>query len=511
MAPLIELYNTTHENLVAWICSTYGVGSGVGFNNPHRARRAACARRLRLYRNEHVVDVNAAIDQIYDTDEYKATLRRFVPFALETNVSQRIVNEVASLYDLPAVRILRDERQRDRFAAEVERTHLDDMMYEAQHLTMLCGETLLWQFTGADKRTKLRVVTADLFDAIPTPGDELAEAGLLIDAAPTTIFQGEAKLKLPHWEVWDDTYRYLINGQGHLVRRDGFPVNAPIAHGLGRIPGVLFHFREPTVSILDASATADIESAHLGVALLEVMIMRLSKAQGEQQPVLSGPLAGLVKGQSMNGEKPLVLPPEVVASMLNMVTDPEHYLKVKKAKLTGVGLTWGMSYEDVMREQAPTSGREFEARRRKLTELRNQQRRRGKRNERATASLMGFDAKGMRTDYQEQAVPQDATEKVSLYEQKAKLGLDSPIAYLQREDPDLSRAEVVDLLKRNLAEYGAYITWVRALNLPTDANANNPGQSAEQNGALGGRPAQPPSDGAASSQTAATDGATATG
>lgn len=490
MAPLIELYNTNHADLVAWACRTYGLnGDGSAqFQNPHRLRREEMATRLRMYRNQHIVDVERVIDMVYETEEYKIALKKLVPVALEQNVTQGTVNEVASLYDLPAVRILRDERQQARFAAEEERLGLHDIMQTAHRLTMLCGTVLLWQFDGADGKNKLRVVTPDTFDPIPNPRDKLVEAGLVLDAAPTTILTDKAHL--PHYELWDDTFRYLISANGHMVNELGQMVPKPLEHKLGRIPGVLFHFNEPTESIIDAGHGTDIQSAHLGVALLEVMIMRLSKSQGENQPVLQGNLAGMAKGQVMNGERPLLLPPEVVAFMLEMKTDPEHYLKVKQDKVTNLGRTWGVSYD----QQVPTSGREWEARRRKLTELRAQQRRRGVRHERATVKLMGFDSVGMRIDYQEQAVPQDAQEKLALHIEKTKRGLDSPIAYLLREDPDLSREDAITLLKRNLTDFGAYMTWIRGLNLPMDGNAENPGKDPKQNGGDGGASNGAPKD-----------------
>lgn len=488
MAPLVELYGTDHESIVAYVCKTYGLGNGATpFGNPHRLRREDIARRLRLYRNEHRVDIERIIDEVYETDDYKQTIKKLIPVAIEQNVTQRIVNKVASLYDLPAVRLLADAQQQDRFATESERVRLDGIMRESHRLTMLCGEALIWQFDGADGKSKLRIVTPDQFDAIPHPNDSLVECALLIDRAPTTILQGEARAALPHYEIWDDTYRYLVNAAGTLVDATGFPVSVPIAHGLGRIPGWLLHFKEPTFSILDASQAADIESAHLGVALLEVMIMRLSKAQGERQPVLTGNLSAMAKGQSMNGEKPLLLPPEVVASVLEMKTDPDHYLKVKQDKVTSVGAAYGISYDEMTKSGSVTGG-ELAARRSELTELRNQSRIQAKRNERGVVVLMGFDADGMRTDFQEQAVPQDAAEKLSLHREKVKSGLDSPIAYLQREDPDLSREGAIQLLQSNIRDYALLMVWIRALNMPGAGDIGAPGQSPEANGAMGGTP-----------------------
>src|SRR5258708_14755125 len=107
----------------------------------------------------------------------------------------------------------------------------------------------------------------------------------------------------------------------------------PQEHGFTRIPGVLLHRREPDDCLLDSRFGRDITVAHDGVVLLEIMIMRLSKSQGERQPVLKGNLANVAKNQPMNGEDPVALPPGVEAEMLDMQTDPDHYILAKKDKL----------------------------------------------------------------------------------------------------------------------------------------------------------------------------------
>jgi hypothetical protein len=482
MAPLIELYKTDHTQLVTWVAKTYGIGQH-SVSNPHRQRRETIARRLRLYRDQATVDVERIIDAIYETDDYKLTLRRYVAVALEQNVTRRIVNEVASLYDRPAVRTVTDRP--DQFRAEEKRLRMHFVHQEAHRLTNLCNEVLIWRFQGVDGNKALRIVTPDTFDAIPHPSDQLVPAGYLLDMPPTTVLDGAARSNLPHYEIWDDTYRYLINAHGNLVDESGTMATKPTEHRQGRIPGVLFHRREPTTCILDASAGSDIESCHLGVALLNVMIMRLSKSQGERQPILRGNLAQMASGQVMNGERPLVLPPEVVAEMLESKTDPDHYLTVKRDKIGSLAQTWGMSYEQfVFQETADTSsGKAYSVRRERLTEIRIEQRGRAVEHEGAVAELVGFKSEGLHVDFQEQAIPLDATEEVDLLDKKMRKGLDSPVSYLMRKDPDLDRAGAIKLMKSNLRDFAGLVQWVRALNVPADADAEDAGKSPEENGA----------------------------
>ncbi len=485
MTALIDLYSTDHPSLVSWICRTYGLLSGENqYQNPHRMRRETIARRLRLYRDQSIPDVEEAINQIYETDDYKTTLKRYVFAAREQNVTRRIIDEIASLYDKPVLRILKDAAQSDRLRAEEKRLHLHEIMQEAHHLLTLCNDALIWKYTGADDEAKLQIVTSDMFDAIPHPRDPYVPAGILIDVLPRTVLQGDARDQLPHYELWDDTYRYLISKQGRLVEPDGQPLlGAPIQHGLKRIPGVLLHRREPTTCILDASYGADIESAHLGVALLNIMILRLSKSQGENQPILQGNLAGMATGQVMNGEKPLLLPPEVVASMLGMKTDPDHYLAVKKDKLSSVCQSYGMSYEMFSNSESGDSGKLFVMRRQKLTEIRLESRRRAVMNEGEVLELIGFDSDGARYDFQEQAVPADASEELALLKDRIKLGLDSPIGYLMRKDPDLTRLDCLAMLKRNVEDFAMVMVLIRALNIPMSGDVGDPGKSPQENGA----------------------------
>lgn len=472
---LVKLYNISRDGLIAWVRETY-LAQDLG--NPHRARRQAVALRLRLYRDDYEQDARNVIDWAFETQSIREQRYRLIPVATEHNVTRRIVDEVASLYDQPALRLFTDAATQARFRLDEDRVELHEIHQEAHRLTFLCNEVLVWSFAGPDGND-LRVVTPDCFDAIPDPRDKLRPAGYLLDCAPTTTLKpgSEARRHLKHYELWDAEMVYDLDADGRYL--------AESAHGLGGIPGVLFHRRKPTDRILDDRAGRDIISAHLAVVLLNIMVMRLCKAQGENQPVLSGPLAHMAKGQKLDGETPIVLPPEVTAEMLGMKTDPDHYLLVIRHVITSIAQTYGMSYEQYTMSEGSdaASGKAFQLRRSKLTELRLEQRRRAVRHERAVVTLLGYPIDGFRTDYREIAAPADAAEERSLLDADVRMGLDSPVKYLMRKDPDLDEDAAVRLIRSNLIDWSWVISAVRALNMAKDASVKNPGQTPEQNGA----------------------------
>lgn len=510
MTALIKLYNTDHAALITWVKKTFGIGPNAtaGVLNPHKLRREAIAQRLRLYRDDGRQDFERIIATVFATADVIEDRKKMLDVACEQNITARIVDEVASLYDTPAVRTLADAKATEALRQHAIDIELDETMQEAHRLTFLCNEVLLWQSTAleAGERAQLNIVTPDVFDVIPDPrSPKTRPGGYFFQVAPCST--SDDLSALPHFELWDDTYRYQLNAQGSLCDERGMLVPKPIEHGLGRVPGVLFHRRKPVDRILDQRHGRDIINAHLGVGLLSVMIMQLAKSQGERQPILRGNLANVAKNQSMTGEGPIALPPEVDAFMLDTKTDATHYLDMKKDKMAGVAHRYGMSYESFTYAAIPTSGKDWQARRGKLLELRGEQKLRGHVHERGTVKLIGYDPAGMRTDYQEQAMPEDAREKLELFRELMKLGLASPIDYARWQNPDLTEAEAKAWIKKNLAQYAALIVWIRALNIPSDANAENPGQSPAQNGgdkAKKGAAAE--EDDAGSEDDSATDG-----
>ncbi len=356
--------------------------------------------------------MSLVIQQIWTRPDYQQALERWIGIkaaritivrsAPPKTLSVRIVREVASLYDKPAVRVLATAGAQTKFKLDESRLHLHEITQDYHRLLWLCNDVLVWQFKGVDNKNKLRVVTPNLFGIVPHPGDCTVMAGVLIEVPRITMLDAKTAIKLPRWELWDDTYRYLINAGGKLVDEQGNPALDGEKHGLGRIPGVLLHRREPSDRALEPRTGRDIAAAHRGVTLLNILMLRLAKTQGEQQPVMTGDLAAVSKGQTADGENPLALPPGVTVEMLNTVTDPSHLQKTKKEILSSVGWTYGLSYEQQSVEETTANAgtaKLWLARREKLLELRTEQTRRALVNEALVMELIGYDPTGMKVDH----------------------------------------------------------------------------------------------------------------
>ena len=514
MTALIELYKAnTHAELVEWLVREYGIANSAiqtmpsnaheaiakaltpAVSNKHLARRQEMAQRVRLYRDDYADDMADVIDMIWTRSDYREKMKSYIGAAIQggpeggvatqQNVTARIVNEVASLYDKPAKRTVAPSGSptQTKFKAEEKRLRLHEITQDYHRLLWLCNEVLVWQFEGVDDKTKLKVVTPDLFDAVAHPRDKTVMAGVILQAPRITMAPPQVAAQTqPMYEIWDDTYTYLLNSQGKMIDETGQPVEKPTEHGLGRIPGVLLHRREPSDRCLDPRPGRDIAAAHRGVCLLNIMLIKLSKEQGEQQPVLQGNLAIGAKNQTADGEIPWVLPPEGTAELLNTVTNPDHLIKVKAEALRSVGMTYGVSYEEETTATAD-SAKVYQARREKLSELRTEQTRRAIVNETEVVDLIGSPTDALKVDHREQALPQNPTDAMALLDMRVRLGMDSPIKALMREDPDLEVEDAIALVRENMAEWATVIQVIRALNIPGTATATDPGNDPTINGA----------------------------
>lgn len=472
----------------------------IALQTRHHDRRTKAAERIALYRDDTAEQIEKLLAAVYESDEVRrmrARLAKLIGFA---NVPKRITDEVASLYTVPAKRRFTDETRAEAFAAVEAEVDLHSVMKEASRLTFLCNNVLLWQMQIGGRRS-LRIVTPNQFDVIPNPRDALDMVAVLIDMAPAWVPSMVTNpALLPHYELWDSEVKITLNAMGQRVG----PVEP---HGLGRIPGVLMSSRLPVDRLLDERPGEDIMAAARAALLLNLCLVSLSHTSSERQPYLQGPTAQMAAEQPQHPGVPLVLPPGVTAGTIDLVTDPEPLLKVARHVVSSVAQSYGMSYEQfVFSETADTaSGKAYTVRRQKLTELRIEQRGRALVHERAVMELLGF-GDALAPDFAEQEAPTDPIEELDVFDRRCNRGLDNPVAYLQRKDPDLTAEQATDRFLDNVAVTAWLFSLLRAFNLSLSATADQPGQSPAQNGADGAANPSPGATGAAT--RSATEGST---
>lgn len=468
-----------YEIIVEALRAEY-LGAATGMPNKHGARREKAAARLALYRDDFKREIELLIEKVYSHKDVRADRERMAQMVGFLNVPKRITDEVASLYDIPAKRRFADDQQAERFTAVERELDLHSVMKEAHRLCFWLNNVLLWHVDrgGGTKRT-LRIVTPDRFDVVPNPTDALDLVAVIIDCAPAwvpSLLTNTAAL--PHWEIWDSEVRIVVNGAGRIIEAK--------PHGQGRIPGVLMSSRLPVDRLLEDRAGEDIYCAARAVLFLNLCTLSLSLDASEQQPWLRGVLSEMAADQAKTAGRALALPPGVEIGSLDLVTDPDHLLKVVRHTIASVAQSYGMSYEQfTFQETADTaSGKAYTVRRQKLTEMRIAQRQRALVHERDVSDLLGYpDAQA--PDFHEQEVPTDPLEEMDLFDRRCARGLDNPIAYLQRKDTDLSVEDATRRFLANITVTAWLFTLLRMKNLSLTGTAGAPGQTPEENGAMG--------------------------
>lgn len=459
----------TWESLVKYVWRTYL--HGTASNNPHKKRRAAMKERIRWYRGDHQKDIEKLIEHVFEHEDVVKQRQKFARMAKSVNVTARLIDRISTVYTVEAVRRFPDDAEQRRLKQLETDLALHEMFELANQLVNLCNEVLFWATPS------LRLITPDAFDVIPDPRDPKEIGGLLMHwGAPSSVDEADAPQKRMHFALWDERYVLSLDAEGKII-------GEPEEHRWGRIPGVLVHRASPIDSLLDGDAGDDIIAAHQAVAFLRVLALRLAKSQGEKQPVLSGDLARIAAGQAADGERPLALPPNVEAKVLDTTTSPEHYIKLENQVMGDLAASYDLSLEALVRRSQVDHMRLHE----NLTEIRRRQQKRWRRTERDVMELVGFNTRDFSVNFRDPALPMDPQKEFDLYREKSKQGLDDPLAYLMREDPDLDELAAKERLDRHRQIVAEHIEQLAARNLARDADLENPGRTPEANGRIGGQ------------------------
>ncbi|KAB2910232.1 MAG: hypothetical protein F9K40_03105 [Kofleriaceae bacterium] len=459
----------------SFICRRVGA-EAVTIGSTRKERMAA---RLALYRDDFLPAVEKLIDVVWEHKDVKGDRRKLAELVGFLNVAKRVTDEVASLYNEPAKREFPTPEQTAAFQKIERELQLHATMKEAHRLSFWMNDVLLWLMSKPDGKRSLRIITPDAFEVVVNPADKLEPVAYILDCAPAwvppSLFPDRSSL--PHYEVWDSQIAFTLNANGFLI-------GDVREHRLGRIPGVLVSSRLPVDRLLDDRPGRDLESAAKAVLFLNILTLALSQTSGEQQPYLRGQLSEMAADQPQSAGRPIALPPGVEAGVLDLVTDPEHLLKVIKHVIGSVAQSYGMSYEQfTFQETADTaSGKAYTVRRQKLTELRKEQRGRAEIYEPQVAELIFGTSDGLTVDYHDQAAPMDPLEEHELFVARMNRGLDNPLAKMKRENPDLTDEAAEKKLLGNVAVVSWFYSLLRANNISLDATTATPGKTPEDNG-----------------------------
>lgn len=456
-----------------------------------KARRDRMRRRRLLYDCEGVQHMGEVIDRVFKDERVRQLRREVAPYAKYNNVLHRLVSERARVYaKRPKSRGVADADAQARYKQLQKDANLDLAMRCANQLVELENDVWL-QFrirNGPDgPEPRIDVVAQDSFYAIHHPNDRTQLVGVIIDQTPRWARVVETD---PHFLLLSNDEMMKLDKKGRIIRESIAP------NPYGTMPGLLLHSGYRESSLLDASTGEDMVAAHVSVWLLELMMVKESKSQTRQVALL-GETGQSARGQAQDSEADLVLGEGVGATTLDRGVDLERFRSASDAIIDQVAANKGIP-PSVLRHAGATSGYEIDLRRIPLEEIREDQIEIFRDAERRFAEIQSlvvethalsqyaFTTEGWAIDFAEMKRPLSQKELYDVRRTKRAMGHSDAFLEAQEDNPDFTPEMAFDWVLDRMRSHGLFIDMARVRdNVPADADADNPGQSPEDNGAMG--------------------------
>lgn len=421
-------------------------------NNEEKARQEKAARRQRFYQGQGDGEMFEMIEQVYESPKVIELRRQFIEFAKYFNLSRRVTNEVATVYNIPATRLVDGDENNARYQ-EVQRVcRQHEVMQRVNrlgflHRALAVGPRMRQAPSGMWEPT-IDVVTPAKFWAVRDPLDPTLLVAL--------IFENDYALASPMkrgatWTVvgWHETM--MIDEDGLIIEKSIRP------HGYSRIPWVLLTLEPPDGCLLDSTTGDDITAAHEMTWFLAVLHAKESKSY-TVQTIVQGDVTNAARRQVNDTDATGVLGEGVQVVRVDRSLDVTVFSKGAQHVAESCGSNYGIAPQ-VMRGESEQSADARELARLPLRELRLQQQVPLREFEREFAEVqsmviakgayrpdLAFTTDGWRINFSDPQTPLGTKEALEVFEHERRLLLTSTRAFLMRRDPDLTPEQADEVL-----------------------------------------------------------------
>jgi hypothetical protein len=410
-------------------------------------RKREAVKRLDLFRDRGRRHFEGALDEIFKNTRVRQWRKDFVKLAEFQNITKRVVREISSVYSEPATREVRSADT--RYQELLHRVRFDRKMRQVNRYGNLLNHCLVWPDV-VNGEPVMRTVTTDRFTAIAHPNDPTRAVAFVIDQFPNGV------------EVRDTDPHYLLMSEFEFVKLDKSwrAAGAPVEHGLGRMPALLWSREEPDDCVLDTSSGNDLTSAHMAVALLNTLMLKHQKS-GTRLPYATGDTSAMASGQPMDEEHLLQAPEGVALNTLDLGADPKSYIDAVRAVIKQIAANYGIPESVFDLSYQATSGVEIELKRTGLREIRRDQMLDFRPFERDLADLWStvlkkakhalvFETAGWSIDFGEIDTPQDPMVKLEYWSKLEDMGLANRVEMYLDMNPEATQAEAIAAVAKNI-------------------------------------------------------------
>jgi hypothetical protein len=445
------------------------------------------ARRVKLYRDDSEQIICEVIDGLFDDQTIRSKLKKFAKVAKSQALFKRIVDEVcAPVYATPPVRTVSEAAQSfRRLEREVDLTGTMDMTLR---LCDAANHSLIHTYYSPSMRkVRMRILTPDAITVVPHPDDPTEALALLYDKC--VYVDGGEQI----WHVyWDDRFTFQLNANNELIP---LVLGGPLIteHGYRRMPFTWAHRSKRFGGFWDVTTGESRVAAQLTCAVLQVLSLRLLKAQGFKTIAIAADTARLPPGQVLDEESAIVLPEGAVLQSVDLKSDASHYIALSDFTKIDAAANAGLSRARMNQEDAQGSMEEglLERRAEGIKLMRDVE-------EDAFDVLKMIsqehddperrmpESATVKLDFGEWSVRTDPQKELDIAQQKRNQGLRNFYQDMRRENPELTTDdECQAMIEDNVSINTQVLDILAARNQSQGATPTDPGNTPEQNGALG--------------------------
>ena len=449
-------------------------------NSAETMRRSLARRRICLFRDDFETVLQEQLGIIFRDEAVRLRFYRLARLAGASSFLKRISDEVARpLYSTPPVRRVftpgekptdRDRTPSDaqsKYNALAKAVDLNATMDLVARLIVACSPVFIVGRVLEGIGPTLDVVTSDCVSVIPDPRKRTRALAIVYDRGGGM------------YSVVDDQVVFDVNANGLA--------SSPRPHNLGRMPVVEVHRRGRWGSYWDTQGQ-DLEVAALQLMFIDAILLKKHKSQSHIQLAFSGDSDGLVKSQVLDEESVLMVNGQGSLIPIDLQGDPSGLLQTKQDLRDQVAAAYGISRArlnqdkeasdaglnertaEIMQVMGAAESDTFDL----LQKL-----------SKSTADAIP-DGLEIAADYRAMSSRMEPMDELAYWKELRANGLRSIVDDAFALNPELATEEQAWAeIDANMADEAVYIQRRRALNISPDDNMENPGQTPEQNGAMG--------------------------
>lgn len=457
---------------------------GTVFYETEIKHREDAQRRQEFFKGHGDRYISALIDTVFKDPEVRDKRNEWVPLGKPNNVWKRIVQEKATVYNVPPVRELGSESDQANFDEIARQCRLNSMakrwnQWGELQRTLAVGFRVRKRSTGEiDPQTGeaittdtpiVDVVSRDSFFALGHPFDatEVIAIGIRVSTALPKENTPETDAADEVWEVWTEHERFYCDGNG-VFNRD---IDV-WEHEWDRMPWMLYSPEPPAGTLIDHWTGSETDAAHMAVWFEKICELKESKS-ATKIPVVSGDTTRDARDQAQDSEIVVEMKDGASLTAVDMSMDLSMFRDSGDHTFISTAANHGIA-PGILKHQGVQSAQARELMRAPLKELRREQEDYLREFERQFIEIIAmvvkrdltefaFSTQGWSIDFQERATALDPKREDEVFEGRRKLGLTSTIREIMKRNPDFSREQAQEFLVSNIQDEFARNVLMRPL------------------------------------------------